>query len=118
MMLNRPATGMRLVRAMRYVDVNQLTESNASRSVAMEPWIVVRSEMLDVNTKIRAHIDRQMKALLVVVRTSCSFPEFRVRSLSSASVEDVEDSRGDLSDALSLAEAINGFALGRRIVIQ
>ena len=73
MMLSRPATGIRLVMAMRKDEVNQLTESNASRSVAIEPWIVVKADILDVSMKIMAHIEKQIEMPCIVERRSCPF---------------------------------------------
>jgi hypothetical protein len=39
--------------AMRYEEVNQLAVSNASRSAAMEDWVVVRIEMFVACRKIK-----------------------------------------------------------------
>ena len=57
-----PATGVKLVTAMRYVEVYQLTYRKASRSVAIEPWIVEIIETLQVRMKMSAHTEKQITA--------------------------------------------------------
>jgi len=57
----RPATGVMLVMAIRYADVNQLTSLDAPSAMAMGDWMVVMSETLLVRMKMRTHTDRPMR---------------------------------------------------------
>ena len=46
--------------AMRYDEVNQLAVSKASRSAAIDDWVVVRIEMFVAVVKVRSSIFRMV----------------------------------------------------------
>ena len=58
---SRPIKGAREDMAMRYEEVNQLAVSNASRSAAMEDWVVVRIEMFVAMTGIRRSYEQVLR---------------------------------------------------------
>jgi hypothetical protein len=60
--------------AMRYEDVNQLAVSKASKSAAMDDWVVVRIEIFVACRKIKRPTDPTMSAPLDgEMTTSSSF---------------------------------------------
>ena len=116
--LSLPATGIKLVTLIKYALVNHDTEAKASRSVAMEPWMVVMRETLQVKMKMSAHMEKQTRMARTVERGFGAFESEPLSTSRSVEVDEVERKSGEVSEDASSVIAMSncaGVHMGRKV---